>query len=89
MSFDDAYVVIRMKKKAEADLEDVKEQLETESNLRAKLEREAKAQVKGNKDLQTAKAEADRLRLRVTALEKMENDFKKYEKEGKEGKNDY
>jgi myosin protein heavy chain len=67
----------RMRKKAEADYEDAKEQLEVESKLRAKLERDIKAQVKGGKDLQTAKAEADKLRARVSALEKMEADYKK------------
>ena len=41
-----------MRKKAEADYEDAKEQLEEESKLRAKLEREVKAQVKGGKDMQ-------------------------------------
>ena len=48
-----------------------------ESKLRAKLERDVKAQVKGGKDLQTAKAEADKLKARVTSLEKMEADYKR------------
>jgi hypothetical protein len=48
-----------------------------ESKLRAKLERELKAQAAGSKLLQTAKAEADKLKARVSSLEKMEADYKK------------
>ena len=72
------HTCIRTRKKAEADYEDAKEQLEVESKLRAKLERDVKAQAKGGKDLQTAKAEADKLKARVTSLEKMEADYKRY-----------
>ena len=73
-----SHTCIRTRKKAEADYEDAKEQLEVESKLRAKLERDVKAQAKGGKDLQTAKAEADKLKARVTSLEKMEADYKRY-----------
>jgi len=67
----------RMRKKLEADYEEAKEQLDVESSLRAKAERALKTDAKGSKDLQQAKADADRLKQRVSQLEKMEADYKK------------
>jgi len=67
----------RMRKKLETDYEDIKEQLDAESSLRAKAERALKTDAKGSKDLQQAKADADRLKQRVSQLEKMEADYKK------------
>ncbi len=68
-----------MRKKAEADYEDLKEELETETKLRAKLEREMKENAKGSKEFQALQKEAERLKQRVTQLEKMETEYKKYD----------